>query len=71
MNPAAHTATSTGISGALLVILVWIFGLWHIAIPGEVSAALGTILTAGIGWFLHTKFAAAAALEAPRVDKAA
>ena len=63
MNPAAHTATSAGIGGAVMVVFVWLFGLWHVAIPGDVAAAMSTLLAAVIGWFLHTKFAAAARLD--------
>jgi hypothetical protein len=40
----ATGSASAGLSGAVTVILVWLFSLWHVSVPGEVAGAFGAIL---------------------------
>ena len=45
MNAAQRSAVatgtaSTGVSGAIVVILTWALGLAHVSVPGEVAAAM-------------------------------
>lgn len=46
-----------GIGIPLSVILVWIWNsvLPDMVMPGEVSAALGALLTMGLGWVIPNK----------------
>ncbi len=55
MNPAANAATSSGVAGAVVVILCWALAMVHVAVPPEVAAAFGSLMTAGGGYFLHTR----------------
>lgn len=53
MNPAHTTAAASGAAAALVTLLVWGLSLVHVTVPGEVSAALGTLITAAAGYYLH------------------
>ena len=65
LNPAANATASGGIAGALTVIVAWLASLAHLAMPPDVQAALGILLTAGIGYALHRRSCAAPAAAAP------
>ncbi len=41
----ATGAASSGVAGALAVIVTWALGLEHIAVPAEVAAAFLVVLT--------------------------
>lgn len=55
MNPASNAATSGGVAGAAVVVLSWLLSFAHITVPADVDTALGILLTAGIGYFLHVR----------------
>lgn len=54
MNPAHTTAAASGAAAAIVTIIVWGLSLVHVSVPGEVSAALVTLLTAIGGYYLHS-----------------
>ena len=58
MHPASTTAASGGLSAAAVVILMWLLSLVHIEMPADVAAAFGIVITAGIGYVMHTRIAA-------------
>ena len=54
----AKPSTKTGltvVAGAVVTVLVWIATLNNIDVPGEVAAAVTTIIAGGIGYFLPAK----------------
>lgn len=56
MNPAANTATSAGVAGAIVEIADWVLSLCHIpAPPSSVDEAFGILLTALGGYYLHVR----------------
>lgn len=55
MHPAANTGVSAGLGLAVVGILSWLFGLKGITIPEGVQADFGVIITATIGYVLHTR----------------
>lgn len=62
MHPASTTAASGGLSAAAVVILMWLLSLVKIDMPADVAAAFGIVITAGIGYVMHTRIAAKDAL---------
>lgn len=53
-KPSAKTGL-TVVAGAVVTVLVWIATLNDIDVPGEVAAAVTTIIAGGIGYFLPAK----------------
>lgn len=54
----AKPSTKTGltvVAGAVVTVLVWIATLNDIDVPGEVAAAVTTIIAGGIGYLLPAK----------------
>ncbi|MEY9259048.1 MULTISPECIES: hypothetical protein [Brevibacterium] len=54
----AKPSTKTGltvVAGAVVTVLVWIATLNNIDVPGEVAAAVTTIIAGAIGYFLPAK----------------
>jgi len=52
-TPSLSTAAASGsVALACVVVLVWLLSLAHVAVPDDVSVALGTILTNSIHWFM-------------------
>jgi hypothetical protein len=49
-TPIGTAGAAGGAAAALVVIIVWIAGQYHVTVPGEVAAALGTLLGVGIHW---------------------
>lgn len=47
------TAFSSGISGALMTLLLYVLEQFHITLPADVSDALMVLLVAGLGWIAH------------------
>ncbi len=50
MNPVVATTASTGTASALVTIIVWLFGLYHVTVPTEVAGALVMAIAAGGHW---------------------
>ncbi len=44
-----------GIAGALVVVVVWILGLLHLAVPPEVASALTVIISAATSYFVRER----------------
>lgn len=40
------------VAAALTTILVWVAGMFHIAVPAEVAAAVTTIISTGTGYLV-------------------
>jgi len=40
------------LAGALAVIVIWVFSLFGIDVPGAVGAAFATVLGALVAWFV-------------------
>lgn len=56
MNPAANAATSGGTAGAVVVIANWVLSLFNCApMPADVQTAVAVLLTAAVGYFIHTQ----------------
>lgn len=55
MNPAANAATSGGTAGAAVIVLGWVLSWWHIPLPPDASSAIGILLTAAVGYLIHTQ----------------
>jgi hypothetical protein len=49
-----------GIAGALTVLVVWILGLLHVAVPPEVASALTVIISFATSYFVRQRVPAAA-----------
>lgn len=55
MNPAATTATSGGLGLSAVVVINYVLTLFSVApMPGDVQAALAALITAGVGYAIHT-----------------
>jgi hypothetical protein len=55
MNPTPSLSTaaaSSSVALALVVVMVWLLSLAHLAVPDDVSVALGTVFTNFIHWFM-------------------
>jgi uncharacterized membrane protein YfcA len=51
MKPSTATVSGTVIGGPTAVLIVWAARQFHgIEIPGEVAAAIGTLVGAVVGW---------------------
>ena len=61
-TPIGTAGAAGGAAAALVVIIVWIAGQFHVTVPGEVAAALGTLLGVGIHW-VSTRAPKATAVE--------
>lgn len=51
LAPSKSTVVGGGLGLAGSVVVCWIFSLFGISVPGEVGAALGSLLAAGGGYF--------------------
>lgn len=51
-SPATQStaAASAGTSAAVMVIISWLLGLAHVAVPPEVAAAVSALLAPAIHW---------------------
>lgn len=47
--------TSGGVSGALTVLVVWILGLLHVAVPPEVASALTVVISVVTSYFVRQR----------------
>lgn len=43
--------TAAGLGGAIVLVAIWIAGLFDVEIPAEVAAALTTLVSFAAGWF--------------------
>ena len=59
------TTSSAGPASALVTILVWLLGLYHVDVPINVAMAFGVIFTAVIGLIIHRNMSAP---DAPAAD---
>ena len=44
-----------GVAGALIVLVVWILGLLHVAVPPEVASALTVIFSFATSYFVRER----------------
>ncbi len=49
-----------GVAGALTVLVVWILGLLHVAVPPEVASALTVIISFTTSYFVKQRISVAA-----------
>lgn len=49
-----------GVAGALIVLVVWILGLLHVAVPPEVASALTVIVSFATSYFVRERVPVAA-----------
>ena len=49
-HPVAATMAAGGCSAALVTLIVWGLSMLGVAVPGEVAAALGTLIASGTHW---------------------
>ena len=43
----ANKAIAGGAAGALTIIVIWVIGLFHVAVPPEVASAFTTVIGTG------------------------
>jgi len=73
MKPTYSTAAAAGgVTGALAVIIIWLFSLMHVDVPAEVVAALMVLGTPVVHWLgvLMNKVAPEAAAPGDTIAKA-
>ena len=59
MAPTTKVAAG-GVAGALTVLVVWILGLLHVAVPPEVASALTVIISFITSYFVKQRIPVAA-----------
>lgn len=47
----SNKAIASGASGALVVVLIWLIGLFHVAVPPEVASALTVLIATAAVYF--------------------
>ncbi len=59
-SPTLSTsAASGGVAGAAVVVLTWVLGLLHVALPPDVAAALMVLATPVVHYFVTRESAPA------------
>lgn len=51
-NVGPNKAIAAGAGGAASVLVVWVLGLFHIAVPPEVASAATTLIAALLTWLV-------------------
>jgi len=59
MAPTTKVAAG-GIAGAITVLVVWILGMFHVAVPPEVASALTVIISFATSYFVRERVPVAA-----------
>jgi hypothetical protein len=54
-----------GIAGAITVLVVWILGMFHVAVPPEVASAFTVIITFVASYFVRERVPVAASNPNP------
>lgn len=54
MKESHSTYASIGVGGSIAVVLQWLWGLCNkTEMPADVSIALASLISVGVGFFLH------------------
>ena len=48
----ANKAIGGGLAGAATILIIWVFGLFHVAVPPEVASAFTTLISTGTVYFV-------------------
>jgi hypothetical protein len=51
-KPVYSKVKASALGGAIVLVAVWIVGLLGLNVPGEVAAALTTIVSTLLGWLV-------------------